>query len=585
MYFNWTTPLISILAVLAVSSFSGAAWAANPGAATTTTGQTLTVQIDSPLDGASVSEGALTVTGKALLGTFSANTAVQYVIDVSGSTGSPSGMDCNGDGVVNAGDNLDGTGAIGTTLDCEVSGVLTLNQTLVDIGGVQVGLVTFSDAAQQRDLDPTVAGTQAFTTPGADANHDGIRDLNAATRPLTAGGTTHYDAALSAMNAGFAGRPAGEQHVAFFLSDGTPTPPGSFTTAAGSPLTVAAAAGTKIYTYSVGTSGAGCGPTSALERIATLTGGTCTVVTNPSALTNVLAGTTPAGITGVEVFIDGAAPALASLDALGNFTADTSIAGPGPHTIQAIVTATELTTATAEVAIEVLNPNADLSIVKTTSQTSVRTGDEITYNLVIGNAGPANATGVVVTDNIPSSTSFVSAGSSQGACAYAAPTLSCNLGNVPNGGMVSVTVVVRPNTSGLVVNTASVTGNQPDPTPANSSSSVTVTVSKQGTELKAQPALLSVLNGSLLNLTLRFEARLTNGGVAMPNNIISFSVGSRRCTGITNANGVATCSLTLSRLLAVTLLFGYDASFDGGPFYLSATAHGPVVQIGGLKLF
>jgi uncharacterized repeat protein (TIGR01451 family) len=288
---------------------------------------------------------------------------------------------------------------------------------------------------------------------------------------------------------------------------------------------------------------------------------------------------------GVEVFVDNADPALASIDALGNFTATTAIAGPGPHTIQAIVTATDLTTATAEIGVEVLDPNADLSIVKTSAQSSVQVGDNITYNLVVSNAGPANATGVTVTDALPAGTSFVSAGSSQGACAYAAPSVTCDLGTVANGGMASVTVVVKTLAGGTVVNTASVSGNQPDPTPANSSSSVAVTVTQRATVLTAQPAILSVLNGSLLNVTLRFEARLTAGSAGVAGQPIEFTAGGRSCTGQTNANGVATCSLTLSRLLAATLQFGYDARFTGTSTYLPSSAHGPILQIGGLKLF
>ncbi|MGH9279478.1 MAG: hypothetical protein ACRD12_15425, partial [Acidimicrobiales bacterium] len=133
--------------------------AANPASATTSGGQTLSVQIDTPAANATVPPGNLPVSGRASFGSLSANTNVLYVVDVSGSTSSPTNQDCNGDGAVNAGDDLNGNGSIGQTIDCEISGVIALNNSLVNVT-VDVGIVQFDDTAAVVDVNPAVAGTQ-----------------------------------------------------------------------------------------------------------------------------------------------------------------------------------------------------------------------------------------------------------------------------------------------------------------------------------------------------------------------------------------------------------------------------------------
>ena len=52
---------------------------------------------------------------------------------------------------------------------------------------------------------------------------------------------------------------------------------------------------------------------------------------------------------------------------------------------------------------------ADLSITKTDSADPVLAGTDLTYTLSVTNAGPSDATNVVVSDPVPAGTSFVSA--------------------------------------------------------------------------------------------------------------------------------------------------------------------------------
>jgi uncharacterized repeat protein (TIGR01451 family) len=116
----------------------------------------------------------------------------------------------------------------------------------------------------------------------------------------------------------------------------------------------------------------------------------------------------------------------------------------------------------------------DLSIVKS-APPSVTQGQNITYSITVSNAGPISATGVTVTDTLPAGTSIYSANASQGSCSGAG-TITCSLGTIASAASATVTIVVTANTPGTVNNTATVSANETDPTPANNSSTAGTTV-------------------------------------------------------------------------------------------------------------
>jgi uncharacterized repeat protein (TIGR01451 family) len=128
----------------------------------------------------------------------------------------------------------------------------------------------------------------------------------------------------------------------------------------------------------------------------------------------------------------------------------------------------------------VARTNADLAIVKTDSPDPVGVGQFITYRLTITNNGPAISTNVIVNDPLPAQVNFVSANTSIGACSNNLPTtpttIACSLGTLEVGNSQFVDVVVQANTTGSVVNTATVSGTEPDPITSNNSSSATTTV-------------------------------------------------------------------------------------------------------------
>jgi uncharacterized repeat protein (TIGR01451 family) len=118
--------------------------------------------------------------------------------------------------------------------------------------------------------------------------------------------------------------------------------------------------------------------------------------------------------------------------------------------------------------------NADLSITKT-GPAFVQSGGSITYNITVQNGGPANATNVMVNEPLPAGETLVSATPSQGTCSG---TVTCNLGSIPNGGSATITTVanVTAPCGSTLANTATVSGDQPDPNPSNNSSSASAFV-------------------------------------------------------------------------------------------------------------
>ncbi len=123
-------------------------------------------------------------------------------------------------------------------------------------------------------------------------------------------------------------------------------------------------------------------------------------------------------------------------------------------------------------------PESDLAITKTADAGPFSAGDNVTFTLAVTNNGPDDATGVVVTDDLPSSLTLVSATPDQGSCGNTDP-LSCALGSIANGATVEIEVVatVGADQAGEEIeNEACVAGDQFDTTAANDCGSDTIDV-------------------------------------------------------------------------------------------------------------
>ncbi len=128
-------------------------------------------------------------------------------------------------------------------------------------------------------------------------------------------------------------------------------------------------------------------------------------------------------------------------------------------------------TATVNTSVQVA---ADLEIQKQGPANPVP-GQDATYTLTVTNRGPGGATGVVVTDALPSGTTFVSATAGG---TVSSGTVTWNVGNLAANATASLQLVVRvgPALTGSLTNTATVAADQPDTVAANNSSTATGTL-------------------------------------------------------------------------------------------------------------
>lgn len=122
---------------------------------------------------------------------------------------------------------------------------------------------------------------------------------------------------------------------------------------------------------------------------------------------------------------------------------------------------------------------ADLSVSVQDGPDPVSINTDLTYTITVANGGANTASSVVLTDTVPSGATLQSVTPSQGTCS-GTTTLTCNLGDIANGGTATVTIVVRPTQAGTATNTASVSSNTPDPTGANNQATSTTTVNAAG---------------------------------------------------------------------------------------------------------
>lgn len=147
---------------------------------------------------------------------------------------------------------------------------------------------------------------------------------------------------------------------------------------------------------------------------------------------------------------------------------------------------------------------ADLAVTKQDSPDPVFVGNSLTYTIPVTNNGPFPATGVTLIDTLPAGVTFVSSNSSQGSCTETGGVVTCILGNLANGASATVEIVVTPTANGTITNTASVSGNELDPNPANNTDTETTTVNPTTPAIELaqaiiSPGTLSCLTGAALS--------------------------------------------------------------------------------------
>jgi trimeric autotransporter adhesin len=261
-------------------------------------GTGISVTITSPAEDTVFPQGPVTVNGTASIGMGVPvrDTALTYVVDVSGSTASA----CDGSR---------------TVLQCEVVASTTLNATAAAPGSVigTVGAVMFGSNAATLDVQPA-GGDQLLTGPATNQNGNGTRDVEEVLNSLSQGsvgvftaktvgtGTFFPDAVTTATTVTNA--QSESRKIVVFLSDG-------FSAGDVRPAANAVPANVDYFTFAVGANSA-CNSgdiNASLQIIADITGGTCTQVPDPANLPAVLPGVIQARLTNLTASVNGGAPA------------------------------------------------------------------------------------------------------------------------------------------------------------------------------------------------------------------------------------------------------------------------------------
>jgi len=219
--------------------------------------------------------------------------------------------------------------------------------------------------------------------------------------------------------------------------------------------------------------------------------------------------------------------------------------------------------------VDTIVAHADLAIVKSDSADPVDPGDPFDYDLVVTNNGPANATGLTVTDNVPAGLTVTGVSSPAGSCSAVGNAVTCTRATLNDGAAWTIHVHVMASATdpgATYNNTASVTGTLPDPVSGNDSDGESTTVravadlgvSKTDSVDPADP-------GDPVDYTLT----ATNAGPATATNAVLTDVvpAGLSVTGVTT--GVGSCSF-LGDTVTCT-----RASFPSGGTW-SVTVHATV---------
>lgn len=162
---------------------------------------------------------------------------------------------------------------------------------------------------------------------------------------------------------------------------------------------------------------------------------------------------------------------------------------------------------------------SDLSVTKSVNLPAPLAGSTVIFIITAKNSGPSEATGVKITDLLPSGYTFISASPSVGT--YSPATGIWQIGQLASPAAadyripeLSMTAMVNP--TGNYLNTAVIEGDQPDQFPANNTAAA-LTVPVQVADLSVE----KTLDNSTLNTnTALFKVTVTNNGPGIATNVV-----------------------------------------------------------------
>ncbi len=192
--------------------------------------------------------------------------------------------------------------------------------------------------------------------------------------------------------------------------------------------------------------------------------------------------------------------------------------------------------------------STDLRVTKSASPDPVAAGELLTYTVTVANAGFLDATGVIMTDTLPLDVTLSAITSSQGDCGEVGTIVLprqdstvpealtqlggcgemsplvlptevrvCQLGALGSGdtAIVTLTVAVHPDATGMLTNTAIVTATETDYQPSNNAVTITTAIGSPVPKQLAGVVLLGPGQGTT-GIAYRFTAIITPADLASP---------------------------------------------------------------------
>jgi len=174
---------------------------------------------------------------------------------------------------------------------------------------------------------------------------------------------------------------------------------------------------------------------------------------------------------------------------------------------------------------------ADVSVTMTATPSSVTTGNGVNYAITVTNNGPLGATGVSMTDAIPTTATLsslsgtgcetqINIGSGQ-------TTVFCNIGALQNGQKSQITFTLTPTLTGTLTNTATVAAASPaDPDQTNNTATTNTTVTS-GTLESLNIVMAGTAEGTVTDNLGQINCQETNSGAESGNCTTSYPSGTQ----------------------------------------------------------
>lgn len=228
---------------------------------------------------------------------------------------------------------------------------------------------------------------------------------------------------------------------------------------------------------------------------------------------------------------------------------------------------------------------ADLSVTMSDEPDPGIVGSNLVYTILVTNHGPWSATGVVLTNELPSNAAYVSSSASVGTLGTnGTGQLIWTIGSLPVDASASATITVRPAVTGTVGSTSMATALQADPNPENSIASVSSTIASPTADLAV--GLVDSPSPVYFGGNLTYTLFVTNHG---PATATAVAVTNTLPPGMTLLSVTPSGYTVVGNVITFTNLgdFGNDAVFTAtivvhpnivGEFTNTATAASVVVD-------